>query len=69
MERPLRVLVVGCGNMGASHARAYHRMPEFQVVGLVSRGPESRRALGAELGGPPEFGDYHEALGSPGPTW
>lgn len=62
MDGPLRVLVAGCGNMGASHARAYHRMPGFQVVGLVSRGEASRRALGAELGGPPGFGDYHEAL-------
>jgi predicted dehydrogenase len=62
MDRPLRVLVAGCGNMGASHARAYHRMPGFEIVGLVSRGPTSRRALGAELGGLPEFGDYHEAL-------
>jgi len=62
MDRPFRVLVAGCGNMGASHARAYHRMPEFQVVGLVSRGPTSRGALSTELGGLPEFGDYHEAL-------
>ena len=62
MDGPLRVLVAGCGNMGASHARAYHRMPGFQVVGLVSRGEASRRALGAELGGPPGFGDFHEAL-------
>ena len=62
MDRPFRVLVAGCGNMGASHARAYHRMPEFQIVGLVSRGPTSRRALSTELGGVPEFGDYHEAL-------
>ena len=64
MERPLRVLVAGCGNMGASHARAYHRMPEFEIVGLVSRGPASRRALSTELGGLPEFGDYYEALGT-----
>ena len=62
MDRPFRVLVAGCGNMGASHARAYHRMPEFQLVGLVSRGPTSRGALSTELGGLPEFGDYHEAL-------
>ncbi len=62
MQSPLRVLVAGCGNMGASHARAYHRMPEFQVVGLVSRGPASRGALSKELGGLPEFGDYREAL-------
>jgi predicted dehydrogenase len=62
MDRPLRVLVVGCGNMGASHARAYHRMTEFEIVGLVSRGPMSRGALSKELGGLPEFADYHEAL-------
>ena len=67
MERPLRVLVAGCGHMGASHARAYHRMPEFQVVGLVSRGEASRRELGAELGGLPGFGDYHEALAATRP--
>ena len=62
MTRPLRVLVAGCGNMGASHARAYHRMPEFDIVGLVSRGPGSRASLSKELGGLPEFGDYYQAL-------
>ena len=39
MATPLRVLVAGCGNMGASHARAYQKMPEFEIAGLVSRGP------------------------------
>jgi predicted dehydrogenase len=62
MTRPLRVLVAGCGNMGASHARAYHKMPEFEIVGLVSRGPASRKALSQELGGLPEFSDYFQAL-------
>jgi len=62
MDRPLRVLVVGCGNMGASHARAYHRMPEFEVAGVVSRGALSRGALAAELGGVPQFGGYEQAL-------
>ena len=62
MSRPLRVLVAGCGNMGASHARAYHKMPEFEIAGLVSRGPASREALSRELGGLPEFADYYEAL-------
>ena len=62
MTRPLRVLVAGCGNMGASHARAYHKMPEFEIVGLVSRGPGSRTSLSKELGGLPEFGDYYQAL-------
>ncbi len=62
MDSPFRVLVAGCGNMGASHARAYHKMPEFEIVGLVSRGPESRAKLSQELGGLPEFADFYEAL-------
>jgi predicted dehydrogenase len=53
--------------MGASHARAYHSMPEFEVAGLVSRGPASRGALGKELGGPPEFSDFHAALAATKP--
>lgn len=67
MNKPLRVLVAGCGNMGASHARAYHKMPEFEIVGLVSRGPESRGRLSRELGGLPEFADYYEALAATKP--
>lgn len=67
MPSPLRVLVAGCGNMGASHARAYHKMPEFEVAGVVSRGPASRDALSRELGGVPQFGDYFEALAATKP--
>ena len=58
----IRVLVVGCGNMGTSHARAYHQMEGFEIVGLVSRKPESREKLSQELGGYPTFGDYESAL-------
>ena len=64
---PLRVLVVGCGNMGASHARAYQRMPEFDIVGLVSRRPETRSALSEQLGGLPTFDDYSGALSATKP--
>ena len=67
MSSPLRVLVAGCGNMGASHARAYHKMPEFELVGLVSRGPASRGAISKELGGVPEFADYYQALAATRP--
>jgi predicted dehydrogenase len=67
MASSLRVLVAGCGNMGASHARAYHKMPEFEIVGLVSRGPESRGKLSRELGGVAEFSDYYEALAATRP--
>jgi predicted dehydrogenase len=64
MFSPLRLLVVGCGHMGTSHARAYHKMSgDFEIVGLVSRGAASRRKLNAEFGGRyPEFADYAEAL-------
>ncbi len=60
----IRVLVAGCGHMGASHARAYHRMPaEFEIVGLVSRGAASRRRVNGDLGGRcAEFSDYADAL-------
>lgn len=58
----LRVLVAGCGNMGASHARAYHALDGFQIVGLVSRKPDSRDKLAEELGGYPTFGDFDAAL-------
>jgi predicted dehydrogenase len=65
---PLRVLVVGCGNMGTSHARAYHRLKnDFQIVGLVSRGPASRDKLAKELGGLPTFADFEQAFAATKP--
>ena len=65
----LRVLVAGCGHMGAAHARAYRRLDaDFAIAGLVSRRAESRGRVNAELGGGyPEFADYHEALGRTAP--
>ncbi|HEY4870377.1 MAG TPA: Gfo/Idh/MocA family oxidoreductase [Candidatus Dormibacteraeota bacterium] len=39
MTNPLRVLVVGLGQMGRSHALAYHRNPGFEIIGLVNRSP------------------------------
>lgn len=53
--------------MGTSHARAYHQMPSCEIVGLVSRGAESRERLSKELGGLPTFGDYYEALAATRP--
>jgi predicted dehydrogenase len=69
MAAALRTLVVGCGHMGTSHARAYHRMPaDFEIVGLVSRGAASRQRLNAEFGSRyTEFGDYAEALSTTRP--
>ncbi len=56
---PIRVLVVGLGNMGLSHALAYHADPAFQIVGLVNR---SRVDLPEALRGYPLGSDYAGAL-------
>lgn len=63
----IKILVVGCGNMGTSHARAYHKLPGFEIAGLVSRKPESRERLSKELGGLPKFGDFKKALAATKP--
>lgn len=65
--KKIRVLVIGCGNMGTSHARAYHQLDGFEIVGLVSRKPESREKLSQELGGYPTFGDFETALANTKP--
>ncbi|MCM4167113.1 Inositol 2-dehydrogenase/D-chiro-inositol 3-dehydrogenase [Arenibacter antarcticus] len=58
----IRVLVVGCGNMGASHAMSYHLSDGFEICGLVSRG-ESKVELNAKLGGKYElYDDFETAL-------
>lgn len=67
IRTPIRVLVVGCGNMGASHAQAYHEMPGFEICGLVSPG-KSKEVLNAALGGRyPLFNNYEAALERTGP--
>jgi predicted dehydrogenase len=68
MPTPIRILVVGCGHMGKSHAKAYHTLPGFEIVGVVSRGEKSRRDLLDALGGDyPQFSDYREALAATKP--
>jgi predicted dehydrogenase len=65
MVEKYRVLVVGCGHMGGSHALAYQRIPEFEIAGLVSRNPASREALNDRLGGGYAlFSDFYAALES-----
>jgi len=60
--KKLRVLVVGCGNMGASHAMAYHLLEEVEICGLVSTG-KSKELLNEQLGGIYAlYDDYEEAL-------
>jgi predicted dehydrogenase len=59
----MRVLIVGCGSMGASHARAYQKIEGYEIAGLASRQPASREALNRDLGGGiPLFADFDHAL-------
>jgi len=59
---PIRVLVVGCGNMGASHAQAYQLIEGFEICGIVSTG-KSKEVLNEKLGGGYTlFSDYATAL-------
>jgi predicted dehydrogenase len=59
----MKVLVVGAGNMGASHARAYHQLDGFEIAGIVTRSEASRAPLLEALGGNiPGFDDFDTAL-------
>ncbi|WP_281856929.1 Gfo/Idh/MocA family protein [Litoreibacter halocynthiae] len=55
----MRVVVAGLGNMGRSHALAYHAHPDAEIIGLVNR---SDIALPAELQGYPLFKSFDEGL-------
>lgn len=57
-----RILVVGCGNMGASHAKAYHDFEEFEIVGLVARGDSKNKLNDLLSSNYPLFDSFDEAL-------
>ena len=56
-----RVLVVGLGNMGMSHALAYTRIPGFEVVGVCERRIVDRN-LPPALAKAGKFPKFEEAL-------
>jgi predicted dehydrogenase len=62
MDKTIKILIIGCGNMGASHAKAYHSMKEFTICGIVSTG-KSKEILNEQLGGGfPLYSDVTKAL-------
>lgn len=60
--KKIKVLVVGLGNMGLSHARAYNSIKGFEIAGLCSRGIEDREDIKKEFSGVPLYSDYAKAL-------
>jgi predicted dehydrogenase len=64
----VRVLVVGIGNMGLSHARAYQKIEGFELAGLVARGIAARKNdLQTEFKAVPHFSSYEEAVAATKP--
>ena len=55
----IRVLIVGVGNMGLSHALAHHKNPTAQIVGIVNR---SDRAMPPELADYPSFRTFEDGI-------
>ncbi len=55
----MRVLIVGLGNMGQSHALAHHALEGSEIVGLVNRSP---RDLPEALTGYPLFRTFDEGM-------
>ncbi len=58
----LRVLVVGLGHMGLTHALAYERLDGFELAGLCARSVAARTDLPERWSALPRFADCHEAL-------
>ncbi|MFH1803583.1 MAG: Gfo/Idh/MocA family oxidoreductase [Pseudomonadota bacterium] len=65
--KPVRILVVGLGNMGLSHAKAYHRLDGFEIVGLCARSLPSADTLPDGFAAYPAFDDYDTALAATRP--
>ena len=61
-----RVLVVGLGNMGLSHARAYAGLPGFAIAGVCAR-RVATMARPPEIAGAPAFASFDEALAATRP--
>lgn len=57
--KSVRVLVAGLGNMGRSHALAYHNNPGFEIVALVNR---STPVMDAALNAYPLLPEFKAAL-------
>lgn len=60
--KPVRILVVGLGNMGLSHAKAYHQLDGYEIVGICARSAIPAEKLPDGFAAYPQFTDYFTAL-------
>jgi predicted dehydrogenase len=67
MSEKTRILVIGPGTMGLSHAKAYDKLDGFEIVGFVSRTIQQRKDIPSCFDYVPRFENYKEALESTKP--
>jgi len=60
--KPIRVLIVGTGNMGGHHAQSYKEIPGVEVVGGVDVRAEQLAAFNGKHGIPNGFASVEEAI-------
>ncbi|HAY47481.1 Gfo/Idh/MocA family oxidoreductase [Thalassospira sp.] len=65
--KPVRILVIGLGNMGMSHAKAYHALDGYEIVGICARSPIPADKLPDGFANYPQFTDFHTALAETNP--
>ncbi len=62
MAGKIKVVVIGAGNMGSSHARAYSKNPGSDLVAIIDHSEEKRVRLADELGITSHYSSLKEAL-------
>ena len=51
-EKPIRVVIIGCGYAGTMHAYAYDRLAGVRIVGVCDQRPERAASLARQVGCP-----------------
>ena len=68
MSDNVKVLVVGVGNMGTSHALAYQKIDGFELAGLMSRNLKNGAEVNEAIADVPRFDDSTRRCGRFNPT-
>ncbi len=59
----IKIVVVGCGNMGTSHALAYKNLSgDFEIIGLVDNNEDRASVLKEKIGNVQIFRDFLDAM-------
>lgn len=64
MSNKIKIIVIGYGNMGSSHARAYQQLDGFELVGIVGRNRQRLSTAAEKLSLSPkqQFDNFDTAL-------